>query len=281
MIFELNFFFKIRTFFGHLDPAVKAPTYSESLISPYLPDPRDGSLYQLGDMGSLKKLPYTIPQLVASAPCRSSDGILYSGKKKDTWFLIDPKTGKREKVVGFGADSKDSIGWATSRSVYLGRTQYTVLMYDSRVKDKNTKPWNVTFFDYSSHSMAPEVSNEYGMYILLCFPLFYCECLAYLFSHYGLKYLSKNVYLYVNVNELIFFTGYLHFTGSGSGLTVTLDRESGTFMWQKDLNSPVVAVFVLGPEGLLSVPFTTVSDGALKNIIEYARDGQQSDIKLL
>lgn len=144
-----------------VDPAVKAPTY-ESNVSPYLPDPRDGSLYQLGDMGSLKKLPYTIPQLVASAPCRSSDGILYSGKKKDTWFLIDPKTGKREKVVGFGADSKDSIGWATSRAVYLGRTQYTVLMYDSRTKDKNTKPWNVTFFDYSSHSMAPEVSKEYG-----------------------------------------------------------------------------------------------------------------------
>lgn len=117
-------------------------------------------------MGGLKKLPYTIPQLVASAPCRSSDGILYSGKKKDTWFLIDPKTGRREKVVGFGADSKDSIGWATSRAVYLGRTQYTVLMYDSMAKDKNTKPWNVTFFDYSAHTMAPEVSSEYGNYPL-------------------------------------------------------------------------------------------------------------------
>lgn len=115
-------------------------------------------------MGGLKKLPYTIPQLVASAPCRSSDGILYSGKKKDTWFLIDPKTGQREKVLGFGADSKESIGWATSRSVYLGRTQYTVLMYDSLSKDKNSKPWNVTFFDYTSHSMAPEVSNEYGKF---------------------------------------------------------------------------------------------------------------------
>lgn len=158
--------FKKKTIFFsfrlRLEPAIKVPTQSDSNVSPYLPDPRDGSLYQLGDMGSLKKLPYTIPQLVASAPCRSSDGILYSGKKKDTWFLIDPKTGKREKVVGFGADSKESIGWATSRSVYLGRTQYTVLMYDSRTKDKNTKPWNVTFFDYSAHTMAPEVSQEYG-----------------------------------------------------------------------------------------------------------------------
>lgn len=76
-------------------------------------------------------------------------------------------------------------------------------------------------------------------------------------------------------------TGYLHFSGSSSGLTVTLDRELGTFMWQKDMSSPIVAVFVLGPEGLLSVPFTTVSDAALKNIIEYASDGQKNDIRLL
>lgn len=62
---------------------------------------------------------------------------------------------------------------------------------------------------------------------------------------------------------------------------MTLDRESGTFMWQKDLKTPVVAVFLLGPDGLLSVPFTTVSDGALKSIIEYARDGQQNNVKLL
>lgn len=79
---------------------VNVPTNSDVPNPQYLPDPRDGSLYQLGDMGGLKKLPYTIPQLVANAPCRSSDGILYSGKKSDTWFLIDPKTGQREKVLG-------------------------------------------------------------------------------------------------------------------------------------------------------------------------------------
>lgn len=79
--------------------------------------------------------------------------------------------------------------------------------------------------------------------------------------------------------EFICRIGYLHFSGSSSGLTVTLDRDSETFMWQKNLNSPVVAVFVLGPEGLLSVPFTTVSDDALKNIIDDARDGQQNNVK--
>lgn len=29
----------------------------------------------------LQKLPFTIPELVQASPCRSSDGILYTGKK--------------------------------------------------------------------------------------------------------------------------------------------------------------------------------------------------------
>lgn len=116
-------------------------------------------------MGGLKKLPYTIPELVASAPCRSSDGILYSGRKSDVWYLVDPKTGRREHMLGFESSSKldEPIGWATSRYIYLGRTQYTVLMYD--ILSKNAKPWNVTYFDYTSHIMTPEISQKYGWYI--------------------------------------------------------------------------------------------------------------------
>lgn len=98
--------------------------------------------------------------------------------------MIDPKTGKREHVMGelrdwslktesqqvtcclgFGASPdkhSESIGFATSRAVYLGRTQYTVLMYDSTSKDANSKPWNITFYDYNSHTMDPEISKKYG-----------------------------------------------------------------------------------------------------------------------
>ncbi|XP_021710632.1 serine/threonine-protein kinase/endoribonuclease IRE1 [Aedes aegypti] len=209
------------------EPAVQVPSLS-GMNTHYLPDPRDGSLYTYRNPeGGLKKLPYTIPQLVANAPCRSSDGILYSGKKSDDWFLIDPKTGRREKVLGFGTpldrEKAESIGWATSRSVYLGRTQYTVMMYDSMSSDQNSKPWNVTFFDYTSHTMAPELTKEYE---------------------------------------------FLHLTSSSSGMTVTIERKKGTSLWQKDLSSPVVAVFLLGSEGLLSVPFQTVSDDALRDIKE-------------
>ena len=41
----------------------------------------------------LKKLPFTIPELVAASPCKSTDGILYTGKKVDTWFSVDRYTG--------------------------------------------------------------------------------------------------------------------------------------------------------------------------------------------
>ena len=74
------------------EPILKVSPNSYT-TSQFLPDPRDGSLYQFGD-GTLKKLPYTIKELVKNAPCRSSDGILYSGKKSDSWFLIDPKVMK-------------------------------------------------------------------------------------------------------------------------------------------------------------------------------------------
>lgn len=53
----------------------------------FLPDPKDGSLYMLSSTGSpgetdaLKKLPFTIQQLVASSPCRSNDGIFYTGMR--------------------------------------------------------------------------------------------------------------------------------------------------------------------------------------------------------
>lgn len=87
------------------EPSVKANTnINDYASSVYLPDPVSGSIYKLqndGDNGNeLKKLPYTIPQLVNKSPCKSSDGILYSGKKSDHWFMIDPKTGRREHVMG-------------------------------------------------------------------------------------------------------------------------------------------------------------------------------------
>ena len=46
----------------------------------FLPDPKDGTLYALNaELEGLKKLPFTIPELVQASPCKSSDGTLYTG----------------------------------------------------------------------------------------------------------------------------------------------------------------------------------------------------------
>lgn len=74
---------------------------------------------------------------------------------------------------------------------------------------------------------------------------------------------------------------WLHLASSSNGLTVTLDRNKGSLVWQKDLESPVVSVFLLGPEGLLNIPFTTMSDEALRNVVDYAKDGTKTDFNLL
>ena len=77
------------------------------IVSPtFLPDPKDGSLYAYGGTtDGLKKLPFTIPELVTASPCRSTDGILYTGSRRainDTLLLnrsgitqsiLNPKTG--------------------------------------------------------------------------------------------------------------------------------------------------------------------------------------------
>jgi len=125
----------------------------------FLPDPRDGSLYLFArESEALKKLPFTIPQLVASSPCKSSDGILYTGRKIDTWFSIDPMTGEREQLLSFHK-VKDTCPLEMQNTIFVGRTEYNIIMVDSKHKDRK---WNVTFYDYSAMRMKPDVIDNYG-----------------------------------------------------------------------------------------------------------------------
>ncbi|NWX91221.1 ERN1 endoribonuclease, partial [Nothoprocta pentlandii] len=123
----------------------------------FLPDPNDGSLYILGGKNKegLMKLPFTIPELVQSSPCRSSDGVLYTGKKLDTWFIVDPKSG--EKQTTLSTEAWDGL-CPSSPLLYIGRTQYVITMYDTKSRELR---WNATYSDYS----APlyEKSYQYKM----------------------------------------------------------------------------------------------------------------------
>ncbi|XP_054285066.1 serine/threonine-protein kinase/endoribonuclease IRE1 [Macrosteles quadrilineatus] len=149
----------------HNDPVVKVPPGSKSALEPvFLPDPKDGSLYMLasgpttGRMSTLKKLPFTIQQLVASSPCRGSDGMFYTGRKIDSWFSVNWKTGKKTPVLSFDQLEK-SCPVPALDDIFIGRTEYNILMYDSKNKNRQ---WNVTFFDYSTQTMSSEDVTNYG-----------------------------------------------------------------------------------------------------------------------
>lgn len=82
------------------EPIVKLPQLpnaTENLKQPlFLPDPKDGSLYIYNgisakrkpsddadggsDKDALQKMPFTISELVSASPCKSSDGLLYTGE---------------------------------------------------------------------------------------------------------------------------------------------------------------------------------------------------------
>ncbi|XP_069685321.1 serine/threonine-protein kinase/endoribonuclease IRE1-like [Periplaneta americana] len=203
------------------EPVVKVPVDTTKAIVPlFLPDPKDGSLYVLGssDREALKKLPFTIPQLVASSPCRSSDGILYTGKKMDTWFAVDPDTGVKQEILSFDKADK-TCPLDSSDAIFIGRTEYNIMMFDSKQKERR---WNVTFYDYSSSVMDAERLNNYE---------------------------------------------FVHFTASSTGRTLSLDRRIGTFLWEQNYGSPVIAMYMLEKEGLVSVPFTSVAEETLDHLV--------------
>uniref|UniRef100_A0A8C9F448 Serine/threonine-protein kinase/endoribonuclease IRE1 n=1 Tax=Pavo cristatus TaxID=9049 RepID=A0A8C9F448_PAVCR len=126
------------------DPILQVPVYVAEPA--FLPDPNDGSLYILGGKKKegLMKLPFTIPELVQSSPCRSSDGVLYTGKKQDTWFIVDPKSG--EKQTTLSTEAWDGV-CPSSPLLYIGRTQYVITMYDTKTRELR---WNATYSDYSA-----------------------------------------------------------------------------------------------------------------------------------
>ncbi|XP_053897649.1 serine/threonine-protein kinase/endoribonuclease IRE2 isoform X1 [Malaclemys terrapin pileata] len=126
------------------DPILQVPVYVAEPA--FLPDPNDGSLYILGGKNKegLMKLPFTIPELVQSSPCRSSDGVLYTGKKEDTWFVVDPKSG--EKQTTLSTEAWDGLCPSTPL-LYIGRTQYVITMYDTKSRELR---WNATYHDYSA-----------------------------------------------------------------------------------------------------------------------------------
>ena len=64
------------------------------------------------------------------------------------------------------------------------------------------------------------------------------------------------------------FPDLAHFTDSSTGSLVTLDRKSGVIEWERHIGSPIVAMYRLEGDGIVNVPFTSVSKETLVNLLE-------------
>lgn len=98
------------------DPVLRTSQGTSNLNSSsiFLPDPVSGSLYSMKqnpvdendeeDDGwgyELEKMQHSIPDLALKSPFRSVDeNILYTGRKSDSWFIINSKTGECKNVFG-------------------------------------------------------------------------------------------------------------------------------------------------------------------------------------
>uniref|UniRef100_A0A670KH24 non-specific serine/threonine protein kinase n=1 Tax=Podarcis muralis TaxID=64176 RepID=A0A670KH24_PODMU len=127
------------------DPPLQVPDYMAEPA--FLPDPNDGSLYVLGGKNKegLMKLPFSIPELVQSSPCRSSDGILYTGKKEDTWFVVDPASGKKQTTL--------------STEAWDGLCPQTPLLYIGRTRKSGFPFWEATYWFSLTFTLCPEMAH--------------------------------------------------------------------------------------------------------------------------
>ncbi|MPC52741.1 Serine/threonine-protein kinase/endoribonuclease IRE2 [Portunus trituberculatus] len=75
----------------------------------------------------------------------------------------------------------------------------------------------------------------------------------------------------------------VHYTSTGEGSILTVDQHTGSLLWTLEMDSPLVAMYFLGPDGsLLTVPITTVAPQTLAHFIrefmhltQHSSDGSE------
>lgn len=99
-------------------------------------------------------------------------------------------------------------------------------------------------------------------------------CITCKFIHIFMIYTHTCVRILKKI-ELI--SDLVHLTTSSTGRVVTLDRRLGRVLWKLDLKSPVIAMYTVTKDGLLTIPFTSIADSLLE---KFATD-KPTDIQLL
>ncbi|RWS27007.1 eukaryotic translation initiation factor 2-alpha kinase-like isoform X1 [Leptotrombidium deliense] len=136
----------------------------------FLPDPKDGSLYRYNVANDatnkrdvLEKLPFTLSELISLSPCRSKDGLLYIGKKVDSFFAVDRETGQKVLLEGdknvFTQSSNSNIA-SDDKLLLITKAEYQLSVYDLKSKHKI---WNLTVIDYANTANVVVDQNHYDV----------------------------------------------------------------------------------------------------------------------
>ena len=86
----------------------------------------------------------------------------------DTWFSVDRFTGSKKGSLSFGGcfegGDDDTCPKADPSSFLIGRTEYNIMMYDSRAEGRK---WNISFYDYSSSLGGADIGPDYSELVLV------------------------------------------------------------------------------------------------------------------
>lgn len=165
-------------------PMIHVPTSSgdggNGSKGPYfVPDPKSGELYAYMRNNEFKKLPFTIPQLVSMAPCKNSEGLMYTGRKLDFWIELNPLTGEKSEYAEHGerptcpksvkedeaaCHQKDPLHPGKGgEGLVIGKTEYTISMAEG----PGGRKWNITYHHYSSMDIKPQDYGELNSRFLI------------------------------------------------------------------------------------------------------------------
>ena len=170
---------------------------------------------------------------MSASPSKSTDGFLFTGDKHDQWLAIDLITGKKLETLISETASKVTTS-SDSNVLFLGRTKYTISMFDANTRKKR---FNITYYDYSTHASSIDSSSS-----------------------------SSDSTSNSNTKSDEFIYPLNHFSSSSDGLLITLNKHNAEIKWQLKLDSPIVAMYRNMNDQLYRVNFIIFSIEALTNL---------------
>lgn len=102
------------------------------------------------------------------AYCLLAQSISLTGKKVDSFVVIERASGEKQLVLGMNSIFESCVrksAQPSTSTLFIGRTMYNVMLYEQTTGNR----WNVTYYDYTTQGTIAD--ENYGG----CAPAVFCE----------------------------------------------------------------------------------------------------------